>query len=183
MMTVSERVQAVAQVAQSVAIILGVGFSIHEFVLKDRDSKRQLIALTLVQIDKGQQSGVLAARARLEEMYDLAYRTPSEDGEGNLANASMTSTVSSRFNAETLALGQYYNLLVRCAEAGFCEDDLVNALVCESALQDANLVSELVGRIGRFLQTPHFRGLAKLQKNCRDLNYGMSSAETSDMWR
>jgi hypothetical protein len=163
-------VELISKVAQSVAVIAGIGIATYELVLKDRDQDRQRIELTLKQLEVGLSSPLLQARKRLYALEDFAYRTPgaSPGNPGSeIRDYKMRIEVSERFDDDTRELAYFYNTISRCYEAGYCVRNLVLALLCEDAYRDLNAIGQLDGRIGNRYFTPHFfQGLARIQHSC-----------------
>lgn len=173
----TDRIELISKVAQSAAVILGIGFASYELVLKDRDQERQLVELTLKQVEQGQATSVQEARKRLFELKDLAYATPV-DGPNDEATKDhqMRMDVSNRFDDETRELAHFYNVVTRCYESGYCIPDLAQALLCEDAERDLSAIQEIQGRIGnKFFGPRFFTGLASLQRSCK----GQSPIEVS----
>jgi hypothetical protein len=162
------RADLIAKVAQSLAVVLGVTVATYEILLKDRDQERQVMELTLKQIERGQDEKVQAARDRLRDLHDQAYATPVEEKTDG-ADFLMRQKVSAAFDDETRDLARFYNLIWRCIQGGFCDRGLTLALVCDDARADFDLVAELDGRIGAKMFNPtYFLGLDHLSRNCPD---------------
>lgn len=166
----TDRIELVSKLAQSAAVILGIGFATYELVLKDRDYERQLLELTFKQLEVGLSTPVKIARKRLFALKDFAYRTPVAmrgDQASETQEYKMRMNISERFDDETWELAYFYNTITRCYEAGYCVRGLVLALLCEDAYRDLTAIHELDGRIGNKYFTPHFfKGLARLQHSC-----------------
>ena len=166
-----ERIESLSKVAQSIAVILGIIVATHGLVLKDRDHNRQLLELTLKQLDVGLLKPVQDARKRLFALEDFARRTPwamPNDPASEKQEYEMRLDVGRRFDDETRELAYFYNTITRCYEAGFCVKELVLALLCEDARRDLTAIAELDGRVGNRYFNPHFfEGLGKLQRSCK----------------
>ncbi|HNL88885.1 MAG TPA: hypothetical protein PKJ04_08330 [Nitrospira sp.] len=159
----SSHLEAISKIVQALAILAGIVFGVHEFVIKDRDQDRQLHDLTIKQADRLRSEEVKQSQHRLSELRELAFDTPVSP-----KDIEMRLKVAQQFHRETRDLAHFYALIHRCTEAGFCKRDLVQVLVCEDALIDLTTISELQGRLGSKLFTPDFfRSLPLFaERNC-----------------
>ena len=166
----TDRLESISKVAQSVAVIFGIVVATNELILKNRDQDRQLLELTLKQLDAGLSSPVQKARKRLFALEEFAYKTPGAGAPGSASfvqDDHMRSEVQRRFDDETRELAYFYNTITRCYEAGYRVKNLVLALLCEEAYRDLTAIDQLNGRVGNKYFTPHFfRGLVRLQHSC-----------------
>lgn len=166
----ADRIELITKAAQSVAVILGIILATNELILKDRDHERQLLELTIKQLDVGLSVPVQEARKRLFALMDFADRTPGanpNDPPSILQDDKMRSDVKQRFDNETRELAYFYNTIARCYEAGYCMKNLVLALLCEEAYSDLSALDQLNGRVGnRAFRPRFFQGLVRLQHAC-----------------
>ncbi|HWM92196.1 MAG TPA: hypothetical protein VN493_15635, partial [Thermoanaerobaculia bacterium] len=122
------RLEATARIIQTVAVVAGIVFGIHEFVIKDRDHDRQLLDLTIQQADRLRSDEVKESQRKLNDFRELAFGTPV-----SAEDIHMRLKVAEQFQLETRDLAHFYALIHRCTEAGFCNRDLVQVLICEDA--------------------------------------------------
>lgn len=68
----TDRPESLSKVAQSIAVIFGILVATNELILKSRDQDRQLLELTLKQLDAALSAPVQEARKRLFALEDFA---------------------------------------------------------------------------------------------------------------
>jgi hypothetical protein len=113
----TDRLELITKAAQSVAVILSIVVATNELILKDRDHERQLLELTIKQIDVGLSEPVQGARKRLFALMDFADMTPGanpSDPPSVLQDDKMRLDVQERFDNETRELAYFYNTIARC---------------------------------------------------------------------
>lgn len=152
----------VAEIVQTAAIVVGVAFAVYEFVIKDRDQKRQIAEITLAQAANLRSQSVVAAQQQLYQLHDLAFRTPVDD-----ADKPMRQKVEAEFPTATRDLAHFYSVAHRCTASGYCDVSLMRTLICEDAIRDSTAVEEIASRVGtRSLDTAYFANLMQFAAEC-----------------
>lgn len=85
-----DQLKAAAAVAQSLAIIVGVGVTLNEIVLKDRAADRSRLELSISFVDEIRNERVVNAQAMLHALHDTAYRTPVDFADQPMRDACAT---------------------------------------------------------------------------------------------
>ena len=71
----ASRLEVTVKIIQTVAVVTGIVFGVHEFVIKDRDQDRQLVDVTIKQVDRLCTEDVKQAQRRLNDLRELAFGT------------------------------------------------------------------------------------------------------------
>jgi hypothetical protein len=156
-------IQTTATVVQAIAVVLGIGFTVHELVIKDRAAVHQRTELTLTYAQKIRDDSVAKAFKKLLTLRDAAYGTPvgvpTEDAE-------LTRIVED-FDRNTRDVALYYDVLNRGIDAHYFDAHLAQLLLQAEARETLDVISDLQGRIGSKNFTPsRFRSVAQFYSSC-----------------
>jgi hypothetical protein len=170
-----DKIRLVLSFLQAAAVVVGIGFAVSEFVIKDRDAKNQRVRATLDYYEKMTSGPIVSAKEALIEYRELAYQTPVPYGEPPdedhlRRDLAMRRTIAENFHKDTAALGSYFDILLSGVEKGIFEKGLVSVLFVDEAYTIFNLLDELRGRMGgphTKLPAPrmqHFKSLEEFHK-------------------
>lgn len=122
-----KRIQPWLTAAQTIAVILGVGFATVELVFKDREANRQRYATTLEVASQDNSADFQDTRKRIAALISKTFSPPPAEGDAEyrpLVKELDALKIGVRL------LDEHYARLLYCAENGLCDQALLQTLVC-----------------------------------------------------
>jgi hypothetical protein len=136
-MDLKDRIQCTTSVIQATAVILGVGFAVNEFVLKDRDAERGKVKISFELIDRGLAESLQKARQSMREsagainakVNELTKSGPIDAKTAILGTMGMSSEVG-KFAFNLSEVDTYYSLALSCIDSGACHSTILSKMWC-----------------------------------------------------
>jgi|tagenome__1003787_1003787.scaffolds.fasta_scaffold20722460_1 hypothetical protein len=134
-----------AKLIQTATIILGVGFAVNEFFLKNSAAEYNKVKLTIDTIvPRGFSAAVNDSRSAIQALKDEILVFPSDPEN----DAKVQDIVKLKYFKAIAELGTYYKLALGCVQAGSCSDEIARSVLCDDASLYWRFIGEIRSRAG-----------------------------------